>query len=178
MRVSISHCLKQSSASLSCFSQSLTKDTTNETEREQRTIVIGTSLSDELVTSAEIGLNLRDVNVHHIRHDFGFANEIWATWRSDRKRRSGSVLISVHPVFFSRRTHLSPTRTMSLKDRFVQLLEKNEEVPLSRLTHFQGLEDKEIKKVFGEEYAGLVSSIQELLDEVTSPRWTHRRRIV
>lgn len=67
---------------------------------------------------------------------------------------------------------------MSLKDRFVQLLEKNEEVPLSRLTHFQGLEDKEIKKVFGEEYAGLVSSIQELLDEVTSPRWTHRRRIV
>lgn len=62
----------------------------NETEREQRTIVIGTSLSDELVTSAEIGLNLRDVNVHHIRHDFGFANEIWATWRSDRKRRSGT----------------------------------------------------------------------------------------
>lgn len=62
----------------------------NETEREQRTIVIGTSLSDELVTSAEIGLNLRDVNVHHIRHDFGFANEIWATWRSDRKRRSGA----------------------------------------------------------------------------------------
>ncbi|KAK8824166.1 DNA-directed RNA polymerase III subunit RPC6-like protein [Blastocystis sp. ATCC 50177/Nand II] len=44
---------------------------------------------------------------------------------------------------------------MSLKERFVQLLEKNED----------GLDDKEIKKVFGEEYAGLVGSIQELLDE-------------
>lgn len=28
------------------------------------------------------------------------------------------------------------------------------------------MDDKEIKKVFGEEYAGLVGSIQELLDEV------------
>ena len=69
MRVSMSHCLKQSSASLSCFSQSLTKETRSEGGGRRSTIVIGSSLSHEFVASAEIRLDLRNVDIHHIGHD-------------------------------------------------------------------------------------------------------------
>ena len=55
---------------------------------------------------------------------------------------------------------------MSLKNRFVAELEKSEDVELEPVIHFQGLEDSEMKRIFGKEYCDLVQVIQDLLNEV------------
>ena len=55
---------------------------------------------------------------------------------------------------------------MSLKNRFVAELEKSEDVELEPVIHFYGLEDSEMKRIFGKEYCDLVQVIQDLLNEV------------
>lgn len=70
MRISISHCLKQSSASVNCFSHSFTKDTTNYTIKKQATSVIGTTLRDQLVGTSEKRSDLRYIDITHIRHGY------------------------------------------------------------------------------------------------------------